>query len=142
MAFGKSEIAAPVMDPAAPVWANAGVLGALGIAAGLGAIAASSCCVVPLTFAAMGAGAGVFGSLEALATWRMPLLVASGAWVAVAWFMWWRGRRATCDAGTACATRPRNWAALALLLLATLVVVVAISWNSIELPLLRLMRSS
>lgn len=139
MAFAKSEAAAPAMDP---VRANLGLLGAIGIVAGLAAIAASSCCVLPLAFAALGAGAGVFGTLEALVSWRTPLLVTSGAWVAIAWFIWWRNRRATCGTGAACATQPRNWAPLSLLLLATLIVVLAIGWNYLEFPLLRLMRTT
>jgi mercuric ion transport protein len=142
MAFAKSEAATPAMDPAAPVPATPGLLGAIGIVAGLAAIAASSCCVLPLTLAALGAGAGVFGALEALVFWRIPLLVTSGAWVAVAWFIWWRNRRATCGAGADCATQPRNWAPLSLLLLAALIVVLAIGWNYLEFPLLRLMRTT
>lgn len=142
MAFTKSEAAAPAMDPAAPVPANPGLLGAVGIVAGLAAIAASSCCVLPLTLAALGAGAGVFGTLEALVSWRIPLLVTSGAWVAVAWFIWWRNRRATCGARAACATQPRNWAPLSILLLATLIVVTAIGWDYLELSLLKLARSA
>lgn len=141
MAFDKPEAAALAVDPAAPVQANAGLLGAIGIVAGLGAIAASSCCIVPLTFAALGVGAGVFGALEALVSWRMPLLVASGAWVVIAWFAWWRNRRAACEAGSVCAKRHLTWAPLTLLLLATLIVVTAIGWGYLELPLLRMVRS-
>lgn len=99
MAFARSEAAAPAMEPAAPVRANPGLRGAIGIVAGLAAIAASSCCVLPLMLAALGAGA-------------------------------------------ACATQPRNWAPLSLLLLATLIVVLAIVWNYLEFPLLRLMRTT
>ncbi|MGJ0427314.1 hypothetical protein [Methylocystis sp.] len=40
--------------PAAPKW-----FAALGLVAGLGAVVASSCCFIPLSLAALGAGAGV-----------------------------------------------------------------------------------
>lgn len=142
MAFDDSRVAASAVDSVAPVRTNAGLFGAIGIVAGLSAIAASSCCVVPLIFAALGAGTVVFGTLEALVSWRLPLLVASSAWMAVAWFAWSRNRPISCDGGSACAERPRNWVSPSLLLLATLIVVVAIGWNYLEFPLLRLMRST
>lgn len=142
MALDNSEAAAAVTDDPAPsVRAASGLPGVIGIVTGLGAVAASSCCVVPLTLASLGAGAGIFGTLEALAPWRMPLLVASGAWVAAAWFSWWQKHRIACEAGSACATRPRAWAPLAFLLLGTLIVVTAIGWGYLELPLLRMVRS-
>lgn len=142
MALDKPEAAAPAMDHAEPVRATGGLPGAIGIVAGLGAIAASSCCVVPLTLAALGAGAGIFGTLETLASWRMPLLVTSGIWVEAAWFAWWQNRRKTCETGSTCTTRPRTGMPLTLLLLATLTVVAAIGWDYLELPLLRLVRST
>ena len=119
--------------------AEGGGLAALGIIAGLGAIAASSCCVIPLALASLGAGAGVFSMLEALIPWRVPLLVASGASVAAGWFIWSR-KQSGCDAGSACATRRRSRTSFALLLIASLAVATAIGWNYLELPLLMLVR--
>ncbi|MCP4563888.1 MAG: mercury transporter MerT [Bosea sp.] len=143
MALTETVAAAPVADDPTPsVRAADGLLGVVGIVTGLGAIAASSCCVVPLTLAFLGAGAGIFGALEALVSWRTPLLVASGVGVAVGWFAWWQRRRATCEPGSACAARPRSRASLSLLFLATLIVVTAISWDYLEPSLLKLVRSA
>jgi mercuric ion transport protein len=114
-------------------------LALVGIATGIGAIAASSCCVVPLALAAFGAGAGVFGMLEALTPWRVPLLVISGVGIAVGWFAWWRKRNASCEVGSACATPSSSRTSLALLLLASLIVATAIGWDYIEPALLKLM---
>lgn len=114
-------------------------LALVGIATGIGAIAASSCCVVPLILAAFGAGAGVFGMLEALTAWRVPLLVVSGTGVAVGWFAWWRKRNASCEVESTCATPSSSRISLGLLLLASLIVATAIGWDYVEPALLKLM---
>ncbi|WP_026870730.1 hypothetical protein [Inquilinus limosus] len=134
-------IAAPVTTgmhrPA--VRRGSGVLAALGAAAGLGAIAASSCCIIPLALVWLGAGTAAFSALEALAPWRLPLLGAGGMGVAAGWLVWWIGR-GRCAAGSACAAPRRSWIPPSLLVLASLVVAAAIGWNQLELPLLSLVR--
>jgi len=115
--LGKPPAATPPIRLTAPGGANTGLLGAIGITIGLGAIAASSCCVV-------------------------PILLAIRAWVAVAWHALWRSRRAVCDFEASCAKPSRSWASISLLLLATVIVAVAVGWNYLELPLLRLIRSA
>ncbi len=118
-----------------------GSLAAIGAITGLGAIAASSCCVVPLILASVGAGAGIFGILEFLAPWRIPLLIVSGAGVAAGWFAWWRNRRIACEV-SACAPHSRSQAPLILLVLASLVIMAAVGWNYLEPSLLKLARST
>jgi hypothetical protein len=61
------------------------LLAGLALTGGLGAAAASSCCVIPLVLGSMGAGAGIFSGLEALSLWRAPLLGAAVLAVAGAW---------------------------------------------------------
>jgi mercuric ion transport protein len=122
--------------------AEGGIFALAGLVAGLGAIAASSCCLVPLALASLGAGAGVFETLEAAGPWRTPLLVAGACGVGLAWFERWRRRRASPPCESDCARRPPSRASLAILLLATLTVAVAASWNGVELSLLKLMRPS
>lgn len=118
-----------------------GLLAVAGAVTGLGAIAASSCCVVPLMLASLGAGAGIFGVLEFLAPWRTPLLIVSGLGIAAGWFTWWRNRRTACR-GTACAAPSRSRAPLMLLLLASLVLATAAGWDYVEPSLLKLLRST
>jgi mercuric ion transport protein len=48
-----------------------GYLAALAMAFGFGAVAASSCCVIPLILGSLGAGAGLFSGLEILSQWRL-----------------------------------------------------------------------
>lgn len=48
-----------------------------GLAAGLRAVVASSCCVLPLGLASLGSGASILGVLNEITTWRVPLLSVS-----------------------------------------------------------------
>ena len=110
MALHKPIVATSVADvPKSSAQASGHVFAVAGVVAGVGAIAASSCCIGPLTLASLGAGAGIFGTFEALAPWRIPLLGASVIAVAVGWFAWWR---VACDARPTCATPTRSPASL------------------------------
>lgn len=86
--------------PAAPKW-----FAALGLFAGLGAVVASSCCVIPLGRAALGAGESVFGGVETVAAWRTPLLSASALAIVGGWGAWWLKRPVACARAQA-ARRP------------------------------------
>jgi mercuric ion transport protein len=121
--------------PATPKW-----LGALGLFAGLGAVIASSCCVVPLGLAAVGAGAGFFGSLELLVEWRVPLLSISALAIVGGWGAWGWKRPDACVAGSNCISSERSRATLALLLCASAVVLAAAGWGSIDPMLIKLVR--
>ncbi len=123
------------VTPAAPKW-----LGAMGLVAGLGAVVASSCCVIPLGLAALGASAGVIGGLETVAAWRVPFLAISALAVVGGWSAWWRRRPADCASGSACALPERSRATLALLLCASAIVLAAASWSYIDPILLKLFR--
>ncbi|HXY57445.1 MAG TPA: mercury transporter MerT [Methylocystis sp.] len=136
-AASRTTPAAPI-PPAArasPKW-----FAALGLAAGLGAIVASSCCVIPLGLAALGAGAGVLGGLEAIAAWRIPLFSASALAVAAGWGAWLFKRPATCACEAGCASPRRSRATLTLLLCASAMALAAASWGHIDPMLLNLFR--
>jgi mercuric ion transport protein len=105
-----------------------GILAALGLATGLGAAVAASCCVLPLVIGGLGAGAGVFAVLEVLADYRIPLLVVSTALVGVAWLLYFRRRGA-----------PTTPIALAI---ASVLVLTAASWSWFEPSLLRVVRTA
>ena len=121
--------------PASPRW-----LAALGLIAGLGAVVASSCCVIPLGLAALGVGAGVLGSLELVAAWRVPLLSVSALAIAWGWGAWRLKRPVACSSASSCATPERSRATLALLLVASALVLAAAGWSYIDPMLLKLMR--
>ena len=125
----------PPAAPDSPKW-----LAALGLAAGLGAVVASSCCVIPLGLAALGAGAGMLGGLEAIAAWRIPLLSVSALAIVGGWSAWWLKRPVACASGASCASPQRSRATLALLLCASVMVLAAASWGHIDPMLLKLFR--
>jgi mercuric ion transport protein len=104
------------------------LLAALGLATGLGATVAASCCVLPLVIGGLGAGAGVFAVLEVLANYRVPLLLVSSVLVACAWVLYFRRRGS------------RNTAAA--LALASVLVLTAASWNWFEPSLLKIVRAA
>lgn len=117
-----------------------GYLAAAGLATGLGAVVASSCCVLPVALAGLGAGAGVFAALEALAPLRWPLIALSMLAVAFAWWAYLCRRSIACAADGACAPRPRRSAVAIVLGLATLLLATAVAWEAVEPALLRIMR--
>lgn len=125
---------APPAAPAAPKW-----FAALGLLAGLGAVVASSCCVIPLGLVALGAGAGVLGGLEMVAEWRIPFLAVSALGIVGGWGAWWK-RPAPCVSGSDCASPQRSRATLGLLLCASLIVALAVSWGYIDPMLLKLLK--
>ena len=128
-------VASPPVMPAAPKW-----FAALGLIAGLGAVVASSCCVIPLGLAAIGAGAGVLGGVEMVAEWRVLFLAVSALAIVGGWGAWWWKRPAACASGSSCASPQQSRATLALLLCASLIVVLAASWGYIDPVLLKLFR--
>jgi mercuric ion transport protein len=120
--------------PGSPNW-----LAALGLITGLGAVVASSCCVIPLGLAALGAGASVVGGLELIAAWRVPLLAASALTIGGGWSAWWMRRSAICASKANCSVE-RSRSTLALLLCASALTVAAASWSYIDPMLLKLFR--
>lgn len=126
----------PADLPASPKW-----FAALGLIAGLGAVVASSCCVIPLGLAALGAGAGVMGGIEMIAEWRVPLLLISALAIIGGWGAWSLKRPIPCASGAGCASPQNSRATLALLLCASTIVLAAASWNYIDPALIKLLRS-
>lgn len=117
-----------------------GVLSGASLVAGLAAVVASSCCVLPIVFLALGLGTVAASLIPMLATLRPYLLAAAGLAVVTAWFLYFR-RRAACessrDCGNGLATRRHQiW-----LVLSTAIVPLALIWQPwIEPFLLSLMR--
>ena len=129
----------PAHEPAA---VGVGSVAALGAITGLGALAASSCCVLPLVLGGLGAGAGVFMVLGVLAPLRVPLMAASILTVVVGWFVYARRRQSACGSDRSCAAPRRSPAALMLLSLATLLIAAAAAWGYFEPALIKMLRSA
>jgi len=84
MALTDTDVPIPRPAENGPIQAT-GWLAGLGAITGLGALAASSCCALPLALAGLGAGSAVFGGLEILANWRPLLLGVAVMVVLAAW---------------------------------------------------------
>src|SRR5208282_1011099 len=93
---------------------SAGWFAGVGAAIGLGALAASSCCVLPLALASLGVTGAVFGGLEILASLRPFLLGGAALALAAGWVLFFRHRAVACDSGGSCAgpDSPKRAAAL------------------------------
>ena len=101
----------------------------------LGALAASSCCVVPLVLFSLGIGGAWIGNLTALAPYK-PLFVAATAGVLGYgyYLVYWKPRRA-CTDGTACARPIPNRIVQLALWIATVLVAAAFAFDYVA-PLL------
>ena len=129
----------PVYEPSSIGVSSVAALGAI---TGLGALAASSCCVLPLVLGGLGAGAGVFTVLGVLAPLRTPLMLVSDLAVAIGWFFYARRRQGACGPDGPCTAPRRSPAALVLLSLATLFISAAAAWGTFEPALIKLLRSA
>ena len=92
----------------------------------LGAVAASSCCVLPLLFVSVGVSGAWIGGLARLAPYQPIFLGFAAACVAAGFWMAYRRKRAVC-AGPECGTPASRHATKAALWLATVIMVIAIS---------------
>jgi mercuric ion transport protein len=126
---------APPAVPVSPKW-----FAALGLVAGLGAVVASSCCVIPLGLAALGASASVFAGLELISAWRVPLLAATALAIGGGWSAWLMKRPVICASKANCASPERSRSTLVLLFCASAIALAAASWSYIDPALLKLFR--
>lgn len=109
------------------------------VAAGgiLGALAASSCCIVPLVLFSLGIGGAWIGNLTALAPYK-PFFVAgtTGLLGYGFYLVYWKPRRACADAAACARPIPSRIVQLALWI-ATVIVVSAFAFDYIAPLLLR-----
>jgi mercuric ion transport protein len=98
---------------------NAGLAAAGGV---LGAIAASSCCIVPLVLFALGIGGAWIANLTALTPYQPIFIGVTLAFLATGYYLVYRKPAVACGPGEACARPlPRRGVKLALWLATALV---------------------
>lgn len=112
-----------------------GVVTGAGLAAGLAAIVASSCCVLPIVFVGLGLGSVAALLIPTLAVLRPYLLAAAVLAVVAAWINYAR-RRQACATEVACDTAGPTRRAPIWLVLASAVVFLALIWQPWIEPLL------
>lgn len=103
----------------------------------LGALAASSCCIIPLMLFSLGIGGAWIGNLTALAPYK-PLFVTGTAVVLGYgyYLVYWKPKRACAD-DTACARPIPNRLVQIALWIATLLVIAAFAFDYVVPLLLR-----
>src|SRR6266853_2007406 len=69
----------------------------------IGALAASSCCLVPLALFAIGVGGAWIGYLTRLAPYQPYFLGVAAACLGIGYWLRYRSRRAVCAEGEMCA---------------------------------------
>jgi len=106
-----------------------------GLVAGLAAIVASSCCVLPIVFVGLGLGSVAALLIPTLAALRPYLLAGAVLAVVAAWILYAR-RRPACATDTACATTGPSRRAPVWLVLASAIVLLALIWQPWIEPLL------
>lgn len=114
---------------------SGGWFAGLGAVAGLGALAASSCCALPVALVGVGASGAVFGGLAMLASIRPILLGGAALALLVGWGLFLRRRATACAMAGPCASPgpPRRTAAL--LGIGTALVALALVWEPYLEPL-------
>ncbi|HKF61134.1 MAG TPA: mercuric transporter MerT family protein [Dongiaceae bacterium] len=94
------------------------------VAAGgmLGALAATSCCIIPLVLFALGIGGAWIGDLTALAPYQPIFIAATLIFLGTGYYLVYRRRDAACADGRLCARPlPRRGVKLALWAATTLI---------------------
>ena len=128
----------PTPIPAPPT----GFLAGAGAVVGLTALVSSSCCIVPLALAALGATGAVFSGLEFLAAIRPYLLGTAAVALLAGWWLYFSRRRSLAfnSYGT-CAAAGTSWRTIGFLALGSTLVGLATVWAPyIEPFFLRLVR--
>jgi mercuric ion transport protein len=107
------------------------------IAAGglLGALAASSCCILPLAMFGLGVSGAWIGNFTRLAPYQPYFIAATLAFLGYGYWLVYRSGTRACVGGDACARPLPNRIVKASLILATLLVVAALGLDFIA-PLL------
>ena len=93
----------------------------------LGALAASSCCVVPLLLFALGVSGAWIGNLTRLAPYQPYFIAATLGCLGYGYWLVYRSRKTACADGQACARPLSNRIVTIGLVLATVVVIGALT---------------
>ena len=100
-----------------------------------GALAASSCCIVPLVLFGLGVSGGWIGKLTRLAPYQPCFIAATLGFLVAGYWLTYRESKRVCDEGEACARPLPRRLVKAALVVATVLVLVALSLDFLA-PLL------
>ena len=97
----------------------------------LGALAASSCCILPLTLFGLGVSGAWIGNFTRLAPYQPWFIAATAAFLGYGYWLVYRSSRLACADGEACARPLPNRIVKAGLILATILVIAALGFDLI-----------
>lgn len=100
------------------------------VAAGgiLGAIAASTCCILPLALVSLGISGAWIGQLTALSPYQPVFIAITAGFLGYGYWLVYRKPKAACADGEACAHPLPNRIVKSALLMATALVLLALVW--------------
>lgn len=94
----------------------------------LGALAASSCCILPLLLFSVGVGGAWIGNLTALAPYQPIFIAITLGFLAAGFYLVYLRPKRTCAAGEACARPVQNRVTKTSLWVATVLVAAALAF--------------
>ena len=95
----------------------------------LGALAASSCCILPLVLFSLGVGGAWIGNLTGLAPYQPLFIAAAVACLGYGYWLVYRSSKVMCADGEACARPLSSWLVQLGLIAATVLVVTALAFD-------------
>jgi mercuric ion transport protein len=104
----------------------------------LGAIAASSCCILPLALFSLGVSGAWIGNLTQLAPYQPYFIVATFGFLSAGYWLAHRDSKVACVDGESCARPLPNRLTKTALVMATVLVIVAIGFDFLAPLLLNL----
>jgi mercuric ion transport protein len=93
----------------------------------LGALAASSCCILPLVLFGLGVSGAWISNLTRLAPYQPYFIAATAACLGGGYWLWYRSRKIACADGEVCARPLPNRMVTMGLILATVLVIGALA---------------
>jgi len=91
----------------------------------IGALAASSCCILPVVLFSLGIGGAWIGNFTQLAPYQPYFIAATLAFIGTGYWLSYRSSKAACAAGEACARPLPNRLVKIALIAATVIVIAA-----------------
>jgi mercuric ion transport protein len=133
--YGTPAIAAA--DPPASERGEVGRERLVAVGGILGALAASSCCIVPLILFSLGIGGAWIGNLTALAPYKPFFVAGTAGLLGYGFYLVYRKPRRACADGTACARPIPSRIVQLALWIATVIVAAAFAFDYVAPLLLR-----
>jgi mercuric ion transport protein len=94
-----------------------------------GALAASSCCILPVVLFSLGISGAWIANFTQLAPYQPAFIAATVAFLGGGYWLVYRSSRRACDADRACARPLPNRVVMAVLVAATIIVIAAFAFD-------------